>query len=261
MLKKLLITVSIFSLAFFFFSCGSNNPFEPANEDYSLYFPLTPGSQWKYVEYPILKDGRKYEEWASYYNAFINSYVTILGKKASEFSFYTPTDTLKHKEYFAFEDNKIYTLLSYFFYFIPQGKEPDRWVVIADFNRKPGEEWMILKDFELYTEQLPPDKGIGKDIYYASLRCRRASDTTFNIKGKVVQATQFKFIYTYRILHIEVGTYPIDFRFDREETQIYWLAKNIGIVQKEYTFPFNFGIDSTLIIDRNHYELIDFTIK
>jgi len=156
MLKKLLITVSIFSLAFFFFSCGSNNPFEPANEDYSLYFPLTPGSQWKYVEYPILKDGRKYEELASYYNAFINSYVTILGKKASEFSFYTPTDTLKRKEYFAFEDNKIYTLLSYFFYFIPQGKEPDRWVVIADFNRKPGEEWMILKDFELYTEQLPP---------------------------------------------------------------------------------------------------------
>jgi hypothetical protein len=76
-----------------------------------------------------------------------------------------------------------------------------------------------------------------------------------------VHATQFKFIYTFHVLHIKVGSYPIESRYGREETQIYWLAKNIGIVQKEWALPFDFGIDPTLIMDRYRYELIDFTIK
>jgi len=113
----------------------------------------------------------------------------------------------------------------------------------------------------LYTKQLPPEEGIGKTIYYASLRCRRGSDSVFLINGKKVYATKFEFICSYKTLNVKVASVPVEGRFARDEVERYWLAKNIGIVQREWTPPIYLDIDSNTKVDRYRFELFDFSIK
>ncbi len=261
--RKVFFAFITFSITFLLLSCSSDNPVSPS---YSSYFPLTVGSYWKYIKYPVFDDGSKYDELVSYYLAKVTQNQQILGEKATEFSYFFSNDTLNEpnieisKDYFIFKNDKIYTLLSYFFKnIIPQGSEKDKWVLIADFTRKPNDQWMIIKDIELNREQIPPNEGIGQRIYYGSLLCKRGNDTTLNINGKLLSAVKFVFTYTYKTVTEQVGSPPIEMSFSRNEEKHYWLSPNIGVVLIKEILPFEWKINNKTL---NAFisELVDFKV-
>ncbi len=262
-LSKVFFAFISFSIIFLLLSCSSDNPVSPS---YSSYFPLTVGSYWKYIKYPLFDDGSKYDELVSYYLTKVTQNQQVLGEKATEFSYFSSNDTLNEpnikisKNYFIFKNDKIYTLLSYFFNnIISQGSEKDKWVLIADFTSKPNDQWIIIKDLELNREQIPPNEGIGQRIYYGSLLCKRGNDTTLNINGKLVSAVKFVFIYTYKTVTEQVGSPPIEVSFSRNEEKQYWLSPNIGVVLIRENLPLEFRIDNK-IINAFISELVDFKV-
>lgn len=107
--RKVIFAFIMFSITFLLLSCSSDNPVSPSN---SSYFPLTVGSYWKYIKYPLFDDGSKYDELVSYYLAKVTQNQQILGEKATEFSYFFSNDTLNEpnieisKDYFIFKNDK-----------------------------------------------------------------------------------------------------------------------------------------------------------
>ncbi len=250
-IKSFLLFVVSFTLLLFSCSDKSTNNNEPQNQS---FFPTTVGSFWKYLDYELDSLSVKVpnSEDTTLTTLIANQF--IFGKNASIFLNKTSRDNLTDTTIFAFENNKIYTFLSFFENdFIPIS-EGNQWVMIADFD---GSQWTILKDTTLETIDLPD---VGKMTPTIGIKGKKGNQIDLVVKGKPVQSQEFILTFTMNIkLEIPNVPLPVNVKFD--VVQHYWFGKGIGLVRKKLD-PFKFNIFlMEQVFNGNQSDLIDYNIK
>jgi len=256
---KKLSALMLLIVSFIIVSCSEDNSTSSnTNKD---YFPTTVGSYWKFLTYELDSMSIRIPGTEDTTIEKIVGTETLYGKNAIIYVTSSSKNTGTDTTYFAKEGTKVYTLLSLFnndFIPIEQGNQ---WVQIADFSLSPGNQWTILNDTTLATVDIPPDIGVsGKMTPTISIKARRGENTTFTIKGKPVNATEF--IITFgMVIKLNVSGMPMPINLNFNVVNHIWFGEGIGIVRRQ-TDPFSINvIIQNFNFNGSRDELIDYSIK
>ncbi|MCX7879585.1 MAG: hypothetical protein N2517_02890 [Ignavibacteria bacterium] len=249
--KPAVLTLILF-LTFFFFSCEKDSPSQPSGP--KTYFPTTLGSYWIYLNYDLDSLGIKIPNTENYDTSKIIGSKNINGKMATVIETRNSEGNID-TSYFAYENNKIYTLLSFFQNeFIPVGNS-NQWVIVADFN---STSWSILSDTTLPSFDVP---GIGTMTPTISIQGKKGNSTNIVVKGKAIPSQEFLNTFVMKI-KLQIPNVPLPINLSFNVVLHLWFGENVGLVQRQLD-PFK--IEIPLIggeqMDGNKSELIDYSIK
>lgn len=249
---RFFFAITILTL-FFLYSCSdsSTNTNEPTNKS---YFPTSIGSYWKYVEYEIDSLGVKVPDSEDTTITRVVANQMIQGKNAAILVRQSTKNESIDTSIFAYENEKIYTLLSFFNNeFIPIG-EGNQWVMIADFN---ATQWTILNDTTLESFDLPD---IGKITPTVGIKGKKGNKVDVVVKGKPIPSQEFILTFSFK-MKLQIPNVPLPINFNFDVVQHFWFGEGVGLV-KERLDPFKFSV---VVMEQsfngNQSDLIDYQIK
>lgn len=256
---KILLAFITASLSFIIFSCSEDN--STSNNLSGDFFPTSKGSYWKFLSYELDSNSVRVPETEDTIITTIVGTTTIAGKNTTIFAETSSKNQSTDTIYLAEENNKIFTFLSLFNNdFIPI-ESNDQWVMIADFNLSPGNQWNILNDTTLETFDIPPDLGFsGTMTPTIAIKGRKGDNSIIQVKGKNVQAQEFIITFAMKI-KVQISGVPLPVNLDFNVVTHTWYGENIGQIRSQ-TDPFSINIIVQKInFNGSRSELLDYYIK
>lgn len=231
-------------------SCSEDN--STNNTTPKTYFPTTVGSWWIYQSFDLDSNGVKVPESVAYDTSRIIGSFNVSGKLATAMESRSSNGSVD-TNYFSYETDKIYTLLSIFNNdMIPI--EGSQWVLIADFN---ASNWTILKDTTFAPSEIP---GLGTVTPTLGITGRKGNSTNVVVKGKAIPSQEFIITMKFN-LKVSIPGVPLPINGTFEVINHIYFGENVGsVLQQTDPSEINFVVIQQKI-PGSRSELIEYSIK